>query len=171
MPRLYLEPLAIHTELADSPWNPDNRLLMVGVQGFEPELDQRPAANLVFLVDVSGSMNSPDKLGLVQFALTTLVNTLRPDDTIGIVVYAGREGIALEPTAVADRGVLLRTIESLSAGGSTNGESGIRAAYDLAQARKSVAGWGRRWAFSRSQFSAMVCSSPLIRLRVSRKHS
>jgi Ca-activated chloride channel family protein len=126
-------PFAVHLEGAPSYFGEGLTLLRVGVQGVEIPTEQRPAANLVFLVDVSGSMNSPEKLGLVQYALTALVNSLRPDDTIGIVVYASSQGVLLQSTPVANRGVLLEAIESLRAGGSTNGEAGIRAAYALAE--------------------------------------
>jgi Ca-activated chloride channel family protein len=126
-------PFSVRLESAPSPFGgPGLNLLRVGVQAIEVPAEQRPAANLVFLIDVSGSMMSPDKLQLVQYALSTLIDTLRPDDTIGIVVYAGREAVLLEPTSVANRGTLLAAIESLQAGGSTNGAGGIRAAYDLA---------------------------------------
>lgn len=137
------EPLAIHTELAASPWNPDNRLLMVGVQGFEPELDQRPAANLVFLVDVSGSMNSPDKLGLVQRSLKLLVDQMQESDRIALVVYAGAAGMVLDSTAATERATIKQAIDSLRAGGSTNGAAGIQLAYQIAELHKIEGGINR----------------------------
>ena len=96
-------------------------------------MEERDPANLVFLLDVSGSMSSPDKLGLVKYAMNNLVDKLSPDDTIGIVVYAGAEGIVLPPTAVSEKSVILDALESLQSGGSTNGEAGIRAAYQMAE--------------------------------------
>ena len=102
------------------------------MQGANVPEDERPPANLVFLIDVSGSMNAPDKLGLVKYALTTLTRSLRDSDTIGIVVYAGSEGVALRPTPVENQADILRVVESLRAGGGTNGEAGIRAAYEQA---------------------------------------
>lgn len=126
-------PFAIHVEGAPSPFGRGLHLLRVGIKGREVAMAERPPANLVFLVDVSGSMQSPDKIGLVQFALTTLTRTLRPDDTIGIVVYSGSEGVLLRPTPVEERGRILEAIAGLQAGGSTNGEAGIRAAYGLAE--------------------------------------
>jgi len=159
-------PFAVHLESAPSPFGDtgNRRLLRVGVQGIEVPQDQRPAANLVFLVDVSGSMQDSNKLPLVQFALTTLVNTLRPDDTIGIVVYAGHEAVLLEPTSVANRGVLLSTIENLSAGGSTNGEGGIRAAYDLAQQHFRQGGINRVVLCTDGDFNVGLTGNALIRL-------
>jgi Ca-activated chloride channel family protein len=125
-------PFAVHLESAPHPFESTLRLLRVGVHGAEIPASQRPAANLVFLVDVSGSMASDDKLGLVQYSLARLVDSLRDDDHIGIVVYAGTEAILLEPTALRDRGAILQAIMGLGAGGSTNGAAGIRTAYDLA---------------------------------------
>ena len=125
-------PFAVHLEAAPSPFGEGLHLLRVHLAGREVPPAERPRANLVFLVDVSGSMASPDKLGLVQHALTRLTETLRADDTVGVVVYAGQAGVLLEPTPAAQRGRILSAIESLTAGGSTNGEGGIRAAYALA---------------------------------------
>lgn len=125
-------PFAVRVESAPSYFGQGRHLLRVAVRAQEIPAAQRPAANLVFLVDVSGSMGEANKLPLVQHALSQLVNSLRPDDTIGIVVYAGRQATLLMPTAVSHRGEVLAAIESLTSGGSTNGEGGIRAAYDLA---------------------------------------
>jgi len=126
------QPFAIHLESAPSPFGEGYELVRVAVQGAKIGEDARPPANLVFLIDVSGSMNSPDKLGLVQHSLRRLTETLRESDTIGIVVYAGRQGVLLEPTAVENRDQIIAVIESLTAGGGTNGEAGIRSAYNLA---------------------------------------
>jgi Ca-activated chloride channel family protein len=97
-----------------------------------PEEERLPA-NLVFLIDVSGSMQDSNKLGLVQFTLKSLVERLQPTDTLGIVVYAGYEAVLLEPTAIEDKSAILDVIDGLAAGGSTAGEAGLRAAYDLAE--------------------------------------
>ncbi len=157
-------PFAVHLDSAPSAFGQNLHLLRVGVQAVEIPAAQRPAANLVFLIDVSGSMNSPDKLPLVQFAMTTLVNTLRPDDTIGIVVYAGREAILLEPTAVSNRGRLLEAIGNLRAGGSTNGEGGLRAAYDLVQQHFRQGGINRVVLCTDGDFNVGLRGRALIRI-------
>jgi len=123
---------AIHLDGAASPFGEGLQLLRIGIKGKELAPQERGRANLVFLVDVSGSMASDDKLGLVKTSLRMLVDELRPDDTIAIVKYAGGAGVALPPTPAAERATILDAIAKLQAGGSTNGEAGIRTAYDLA---------------------------------------
>jgi Ca-activated chloride channel family protein len=125
-------PFAVHLEAAPSPFGRGMHLLRVGVRGEDIDQEQRPPANVVFLVDVSGSMQSAEKLGLVKQSLGILLDSLRPDDTIGLVVYAGTDAVLLPPTAVAERGRILDAILGLTAGGSTNGAAGVRTAYDLA---------------------------------------
>ncbi|WP_373044697.1 vWA domain-containing protein [Vulgatibacter sp.] len=123
---------AVHLDGAPSPFGEGLQLLRIGIKGKELAAPERGRANLVFLVDVSGSMGEANKLPLVQAALRLLVDELRPDDTIGLVAYAGTAGVVLEPTAVAERQTILTAIDQLRSGGSTNGEAGIRSAYDLA---------------------------------------
>ncbi len=137
------QPLAISTEMMASPWNPDNQLLMIGIQGFEPDLDARPNANLVFLVDVSGSMQSPDKLGLVKQSLKLLVSQMQAEDRIALVVYAGAAGVVLESTSADEKSKILRAIDTLTAGGSTNGSAGIELAYHIAEENKIEDGINR----------------------------
>ena len=116
-----------------SPWNPNTKLLHVGIKGYDlPAAEQKPA-NLVFLLDVSGSMDEPDKLPLLKSSFRLLVNKLKPTDTVSIVTYAGDAGIVLEPTKVSDKAKILNAIDTLQPGGSTAGEAGINAAYALAQ--------------------------------------
>ena len=124
-------PFAAHTELAPAPWNPRKVLLRVGLQGWTPE--RLPASNLVFLVDVSGSMMSPDKLPLLKSALKLLTAKLRPEDRLSLAVYAGTEGVVLPPTRGDQTAQIDAAIDGLSAGGSTNGGAGIRLAYSLAK--------------------------------------
>lgn len=117
-----------------TPWNPDTKLLHIGIKGFDIVPARKPRANLVFLIDVSGSMRSPDKLPLLKNAFRMLVDTLEPADTVAIVVYAGAAGTVLDPTPVKDKGRILAALDRLSAGGATAGGEGIRQAYSLAQA-------------------------------------
>ncbi len=117
-----------------SPWNTNNKLVHVAVKGYELKSAERPRANLVFLMDVSGSMGGPDRLELVKNAFRLLVDQLQPNDTIGIVTYASGSGIALEPTKVSDKTKILSAIDALHAGGSTAGAAGISDAYRLAEA-------------------------------------
>lgn len=133
MPDSLEQPLTINTELMASPWNGNNQLLMVGIQGYEPPAEHRPNANLVFLVDVSGSMQSADKLGLVKQSLKLLVDQMHEEDRIALVVYAGAAGMVLDSTSAANKRKIRHAIDSLAAGGSTNGAAGIELAYQIAE--------------------------------------
>ncbi|MFN7114160.1 MAG: vWA domain-containing protein [Alphaproteobacteria bacterium] len=115
----------------DSPWRSGNKLIHIGVKGYQ--VQEKPKSNLVFLIDTSGSMNTPDRLPLLVNSFKMLLDTLSPDDTIGIVTYAGNSGIALEPTKVADKQKILTVLDRLQSGGSTAGAEGIRLAYQLAE--------------------------------------
>ncbi|HEX8427372.1 YfbK domain-containing protein [Hymenobacter sp.] len=127
------EPFSVTTELAACPWNPAHQLVHVGLQGKQVNADKLPPANLVFLVDVSGSMEGDDRLPLVQAGLRLLVKELRPQDKVALVVYAGAAGLVLPPTAGNKRGEILRAIDNLQAGGSTAGGAGLRLAYQVAR--------------------------------------
>lgn len=126
------EPFAVHTELTDCPWAAGHQLLRIGIKGHVIDEDERPASNLVFLIDVSGSMNSPDKLPLLQRALSLLAQQMRPSDRIAIVVYSGSSGLVLSSTPGDQQGKIMDAIARLRAGGSTNGGAGIRLAYQIA---------------------------------------
>jgi Ca-activated chloride channel family protein len=117
-----------------TPWNPDTLLLHIGIKGHDIVPEKKPRSNLVFLIDVSGSMRSEDKLPLLKSSLAMLVETLEPEDTVGIVVYAGAAGTVIEPTKVKEKGKILSALDRLTAGGSTAGGEGIRQAYALAEA-------------------------------------
>ncbi len=136
-------PFMTNVSIFQTPWNPDTRLLHIGIKGFDIEPAQKPRANLVFLIDVSGSMNRPDKLPLLKNALGMLVDTLDPKDSVAIVVYAGAAGTVLEPTPVKEKGKIMATLEHLTAGGSTAGGEGIRLAYALAEANYDPNGVNR----------------------------
>lgn len=129
------EPFAVHTELSDCPWNDETELLMVGIntKGFDAVLDERPAMNLVFLIDVSGSMYDDNKLPLVQKSFSMLTDNLSSADRVSIVTYAGSDEVVLEGADGNDRKKILRAINDLEAGGSTAGAAGINTAYDIAQ--------------------------------------
>ncbi len=125
-------PFAFAVEEAACPWNADNRLLRVGIQGMEIPKRKRPDANLVFLLDVSGSMNQPNKLPMVKKAISILVEELDENDSVTMVVYAGAEGVALPPTSGRAQATISMALRKLNAGGSTNGGAGIKLAYKLA---------------------------------------
>ena len=116
-----------------SPWNAANKLVHVAIKGYDLKSTERPRANLVFLMDVSGSMAGEDRLPLVKNAFRLLVDQLKPEDTVGIVTYASGSGIALEPTKASDKAKILLAIDKLGAGGSTAGAEGIQDAYRLAE--------------------------------------
>jgi Ca-activated chloride channel family protein len=116
-----------------SPWNADTEILHIGIKGFDLPKAARPPANLVFLIDSSGSMDEPNKLPLLKSAFRLLVNQLDEKDRVSIVTYAGAAGVVLEPTSGADHGRIMLAIDQLDAGGSTAGGEGIRMAYKLAE--------------------------------------
>jgi Ca-activated chloride channel family protein len=126
-------PIAMVTEVGPSPWNPTYKLVRVGMQTKPIAAANVPPRNLTFLLDVSGSMEEPNKLPLLQQAMGLLVDNLRPQDSIAMVVYAGASGIALPPTRGSDKATIRAALASLRSGGSTNGEAGIKLAYSLAQ--------------------------------------
>ena len=127
------EPVGVTTELGVAPWNRDHQLLRVGLASRPIAAEDLPASNLVFLLDVSGSMQSADKLPLVKRAMRLLVEQLRAEDRVAIVVYAGAAGLVLESTPGSRRGRILEAINRLDAGGSTAGGAGLRLAYRVAR--------------------------------------
>ncbi len=126
-------PFSFTTELTDAPWQPGNKLLLVGLQGVQIPTAKLPPANLVFLIDVSGSMNEENKLPLLVKSFKLLVNQLRPQDRVAIVVYAGQAGLVLPATSGREKEKILAALDSLQAGGSTAGGQGIQLAYKVAK--------------------------------------
>jgi Ca-activated chloride channel homolog len=126
-------PFSINTEYSDCPWNPKHQLLKIGLQGKNIPTESLPASNLVFLIDVSGSMSDANKLPLLKQSLKILVNELRKKDKVAIVVYAGAAGMVLPPTTGDEKQTIIDALEKLNAGGSTAGGAGINLAYKLAE--------------------------------------
>lgn len=127
------DPFSINTEVAKAPWNDKHLIAQIGLQGKKIELDNLPASNIVFLLDVSGSMSAPNKLPLLKSSFKLLVNELRPQDKVSIVVYAGAAGLVLEPTDGNDKKKIMDALDKLQAGGSTAGGAGIQLAYKIAK--------------------------------------
>ena len=136
------QPFSTNVAVFPSPWSPGRKIVRIGIKGYSVERS-RPRANLVFLVDTSGSMNAPNRLPLVKQSLELLLDELDPRDSVAIVTYAGHAGTALEPTRVSDKHKIRSIIQSLGAGGSTAGAEGIRQAYALAQANLDPQGVNR----------------------------
>ncbi len=130
-PQDRMQPFSVTTDVSRTPWNESTRLLRIGLRGYDVQSGARPPANLVFLVDVSGSMNSPDKLPLVKRSLQMLAERLNPRDRVSIVVYAGAAGMVLAPTS--NKRAVNAALDCLDAGGSTAGGQGISLAYDVAR--------------------------------------
>ncbi|MBS1653540.1 MAG: von Willebrand factor type A domain-containing protein [Bacteroidetes bacterium] len=133
----------VESKLTECPWNAGNQLLYVNVSAKKLNLDTLPPSNLVFLIDVSGSMDMPNRLPLLKMAFHLLVNNLRAKDTVSIVVYGGVVGVMLPPTGGAEKQKILEVIDSLAPGGATPGESGIRVAYSVAK-RQYIRGGNNR---------------------------
>ena len=127
------DPFSINTEIGECAWNPEHRLVMIGLQGKKIPVENLPASNLVFLIDVSGSMMEPEKLPLVQRSLAMLVDQLREKDRVSLVVYAGNAGLVMPPTSGIEKRKIKDAIEKLEAGGSTAGGAGIQLAYKVAE--------------------------------------
>lgn len=126
-------PFQVYLEAGPNPWNPDTRLLHVGIKAMDKQAQKLPASNLVFLADVSGSMQSGNKLPLLKNSLKLLTKQLRSEDKISLVVYAGASGVVLEPTSGNNKAAIMQALDQLTASGSTNGAAGIRLAYQMAE--------------------------------------
>jgi Ca-activated chloride channel family protein len=132
-PQSAARPFTTSVDVFPSPWTEGRKLVRIGIRGYDIARETRPPANLVFLIDTSGSMSAPNKLELVKQSLAMLLDQLDPNDQVAIVTYAGNAGTALEPTPARQKGRILSVIQNLGAGGSTAGAEGIRQAYALAE--------------------------------------
>ena len=137
------QPFAAHVSLMPAPWNDASRIMHIGIKALEPDVSAASPANLVFLVDTSGSMDQPNKLPLLIRSFKLLLSSLTANDKVAIVAYAGSAGVVLEPTPVSQRSKILASLENLYAGGSTAGGEGIRLAYSLAEQHMSASGVNR----------------------------
>ncbi len=160
------QPFSVATDVVRTPWNPDTRLLRIGLRGYDVTAATRPPVNLVFLVDVSGSMDSPDKLPLVKAALSGLADRLTPRDRVSIVVYAGAAGIVLDPTS--NPNYVKAALSCLSAGGSTAGGEGLELAYATARAGFVKDGVNRILLATDGDFNVGVASNDAIEAMVRR---
>jgi Ca-activated chloride channel family protein len=142
-PQSAAQPFSTNVAVFPSPWSAGRKLVRIGIKGYAVQRATRPRANLVFLIDTSGSMNEPNKLPLVQKSLNMLLDELDERDTVAIVTYAGSAGTALEPTPVSQKTTIRRVIDELGARGSTAGAEGIRQAYELAKANYDPKGVNR----------------------------
>ena len=142
-PRTKDQPFSTNVSVLPAPWSDGRKLVRIGIKGYDVGRSTRPRANLVFLIDTSGSMQEPNKLPLVKQSLAMLLDELAPSDTVSIVTYAGYAGTALQPTQVRDKHRIEAVIDSLGAGGSTAGAEGIRQAYSLAEANLDPHGVNR----------------------------
>lgn len=131
-------PFSTQIDVLQTPWNPDTRLVQIGIQGKKPAIKDRPPLNLVFLIDTSGSMQNAQKLPLLKQSFALMLTQLRPTDEVAIITYAGRAGTVLEPTKAAQTATILNALDGLEAGGATAGGAGLRAAYALAEQMKET---------------------------------
>lgn len=163
------EPFSVTTELSDCPWKAEAQLLRVAIKTKSIEAAQRPPCNLVFLLDVSGSMSAPDKLPLLKSSLKTLVDNLDDADRIAIVTYAGNSGLALASTPASQKETILEAIDSLRPGGSTNGASGIELAYQVAKKSGTEGSVNRVILCTDGDFNVGVSSPEALRTLIEQK--
>ncbi len=169
VPKDRTRPFQPSVHVYDSPWNPETRLVHIGIKGFDiPEPEQRPL-NLVMLIDVSGSMDDPKKLPLLKKSMRLLINELDADDTVSMVVYAGSAGTVLEPTKGDNKNSILKALNRLEAAGSTAGGDGIRQAYELAEAHFIEDGVNRVILATDGDFNVGISDPERLRDFVSRK--
>ncbi|MGF1770426.1 VWA domain-containing protein [Enterovibrio makurazakiensis] len=132
-PTTKVQPFSVNTEVAPAPWNTEHQLIRIALKGYDIPVSERKASNLVFLVDVSGSMNQPNKLPLLVQSLSLMVKNLSANDNVSVVTYAGNASVVLKPTKGSEQTTIINALKSLQAGGGTYGESGIKLAYQQAK--------------------------------------
>jgi len=169
LPKDKSEPFKPTVAIFQTPWNANTKLLHIGIKGYDIVPDKKPRANLTFLIDVSGSMQSEDKLPLLKNSLRMLVDTLSPDDTVAIVTYAGASAIELDRTGISDKSKILAAIDRLRAGGSTAGAEGIRTAYSLAEAGMDPKGINRVILATDGDFNVGITDKDVLQDFVERK--
>jgi Ca-activated chloride channel family protein len=163
------QPFSTTVDVFPSPWTTGRKIVRVGIKGYELPAASLPRANLVFLIDTSGSMNAPGKLPLVQRSLLMLLERLGPEDSISIVTYAGTAGVALPPTPVRDKARIAAVIEALGSGGSTAGAEGIRQAYALAARNLDPKGVNRVILATDGDFNVGITSTDALKGYVERE--
>ncbi|MFT4562250.1 MAG: Ca-activated chloride channel family protein [Gammaproteobacteria bacterium] len=163
------EPFRTHVSVLRTPWNSATKLMHIGIQGYELPLAATPHANLVFLIDSSGSMNANNKLPLLRNSFKLLLSTLRADDTIAIVTYAGSAGTVLEPTPVRDKSKIIAALDGLRSGGSTAGAEGIRQAYQLAEQNFDSSGVNRVILATDGDFNVGITNQQELKSFIERK--
>ena len=164
-------PFAAHVSVMPAPWSDAARLMHIGIKGYALDRAAAPRANLVFLIDTSGSMNEPNKLPLLVRSLKLLLTALAPEDRVAIVTYAGEAGVVLEPTPVSDRGTILASLERLAARGSTAGAEGIREAYRLAGQHMVEGGVNRVILATDGDFNVGITDPQALEDYIARKRS
>ena len=162
-------PFAVHWEVAPTPWNAKTRLLKIGLKGYEPPAEDRPDANLVFLLDVSGSMNAPDKLPLMVSAMKLLTSALEAGDRVSVVVYAGRTATVIDGASGADKGAIKAALSQLQAGGSTAGGAGIELAYAMAEKHFIPGGINRVILATDGDFNVGISNTEMLKDIIARK--
>jgi len=169
LPKDRSEPFKPTVAVFPTPWNTGTKLLHIGIKGYDIVPEKKPKANLTFLIDVSGSMASQDKLPLLKNSIRMLVETLNPDDTVAIAVYAGAAGTVLERTKASEKSKILAAIDQLHAGGSTAGGEGIRLAYSLAEADMDTQGVNRVILATDGDFNVGITNPDVLQDFIERK--
>ena len=164
-------PFATHVSVMSAPWNDAARLMHIGIKSYVPDRSAAPPANLVFLIDTSGSMDEPNKLPLLVRSFKLLLTALAPEDRVAIVAYAGTAGVVLPPTPVAERGTVLAGLERLDAAGSTAGAEGIREAYRLAEQHFVAGGVNRVILATDGDFNVGISDPDALEDYIARKRS
>ena len=165
------DPFKATVSVFPTPWNANTKLMHVGIKGFTINGNERPPANLVFLIDTSGSMDEPNKLPLLRNAMKMLVETLGPDDSVAIVTYAGNAGTVLEPTKAANKARILAALDGLTSAGSTAGAEGIRQAYQLAELNLNKLGINRVILATDGDFNVGITDPAELKSFVERKRA